>query len=59
MGDDVSEVDMEEIDVETLTGPSTLGTGGGTDHDDVSIRARPAYKYAPPLFFFLHNCHMS
>lgn len=54
MGDDVSEVDMEEIDVETLTGPSTLGTGGGTDHDDVSIRARPAYKYA----LFLHNCHM-
>jgi hypothetical protein len=53
MGTDVSEVDMEEIDIETIAGPSTLGTGGGTDHDDVSIRARPAYRYimclTPPL----------
>jgi len=45
MGTDVSEVDMEEIDIETIAGPSTLGTGGGTDHDDVSIRARPAYRW--------------
>jgi hypothetical protein len=45
IGADISEVDMEQIDLETLAGPSTLGTGGGTDHDDVSIRARPAYRY--------------
>lgn len=46
LGNDGSEIDMEEVDMDTLAGPSTLGTGGGTDHDDGSIRARPAYRYA-------------
>ncbi|KZT30532.1 hypothetical protein NEOLEDRAFT_1053472 [Neolentinus lepideus HHB14362 ss-1] len=45
IGDDQSELDMEELDLQTLTGPSTMGTGGGTDHDDSSIRARPAYRW--------------
>lgn len=45
IGASISEVDMDEIDVETLAGPSTLGVGGGTDHDDVSIRARPTYRW--------------
>ncbi|KAI0375073.1 hypothetical protein BV20DRAFT_960129 [Pilatotrama ljubarskyi] len=45
LGDNVSELDMEEIDLQTLPRPSTLGTGGGTDHDDASIRARPAYRW--------------
>lgn len=36
---------MGEIDLQTQGRPSTLGTGGGTDHDDVSIRARPKYKW--------------
>jgi hypothetical protein len=36
---------MEEIDVQTQMRPSTLGTGGGTDHDDSSIRARPLYRW--------------
>lgn len=36
---------MEEIDVETLMQPSTLGTGAGTDYDDSSIRARPVYRW--------------
>ena len=36
---------MEEIDVQTQMHPSTLGTGGGTDHDDSSIRARPLYRW--------------
>jgi len=53
IGADASEVDMEEIDAETVAGPSTLSTGGGTDHDDASIRARPTYRYLlrlmPPL----------
>lgn len=46
LGSDLSELDMEQIDIETLAGPSVLGTGGGTDHDDASIRARPTYRYA-------------
>lgn len=45
IGNDQSELDMEELDLQTLTGPSTLGTGGGTDHDDSSIRARPVYRW--------------
>ena len=36
---------MEEIDAQTQMRPSTLGTGGGTDHDDSSIRARPLYRW--------------
>jgi hypothetical protein len=51
---------MEQIDFETVAGPSTLGTGSGTDHDDVSIRARPTYKYVlrltPPLLSLI-TCH--
>lgn len=35
---------MEQVDADAGAGPSTLGTGGGTDHDDTSIRARPAYR---------------
>lgn len=36
---------MEEIDLQTLPRPSTLGTGGGTEYDDAEIRARPAYRW--------------
>jgi hypothetical protein len=36
---------MEDIDLETQARPSTLGTGGGTDHDDASIRPRPTYRW--------------
>ena len=36
---------MEDVDAQTLGRPSTLGTGGGTDHDDESIRARPVYRW--------------
>ena len=45
LGDDASELDMEEVDHLTQARPSTLGTGGGTDHDDASIRARPFYRW--------------
>ena len=52
---------MEEIDAQTLTRPSTLGTGGGTDHDDGSIRARPAYRWEgileDPLTTRKHKSH--
>ncbi len=36
---------MEDIDLQTVARPSTLGTGGGTEYDDESIRARPAYRW--------------
>lgn len=45
LGADTSEHDMEEVDAQTVARPSTLGTGGGTDHDDESIRARPIYRW--------------
>ncbi|KAI0669824.1 hypothetical protein C8Q78DRAFT_147928 [Trametes maxima] len=61
LGDDASELDMEEIDLQTLPRPSTLGTGGGTDHDDGSIRARPAYRWEgileDPLTTRKHKSH--
>jgi len=44
MGDGTFELDMEDVDRETQGRPSTLGTGGGTDHDDVDL-ARPAYRW--------------
>lgn len=31
--------------MQTLPQPSTLGTGGGTEYDDSSIRARPQYRW--------------
>ncbi|KAI0963649.1 hypothetical protein AcW1_000667 [Taiwanofungus camphoratus] len=45
LGDGESELDMEEVDAETLVQPSMLGIGGGTDYDDGSIRARPLYRW--------------
>lgn len=36
---------MEDLDLETQAMPSTLGTGGGTDHDDSSIRPRPVFRW--------------
>jgi len=45
IGSDKSELDMNGIDLEIQGQPSTLGTGGGTDHDDSSIRARPEYRW--------------
>lgn len=45
LGDHASELDMEDLDVETQAQSSTLGTGVGTDHDASSIRPRPAYRW--------------
>ncbi|THH34000.1 hypothetical protein EUX98_g138 [Antrodiella citrinella] len=45
LGDDVDELDMEEIDAGSDGRPSTVGTGGGTDHNDSVIRARPLYRW--------------
>lgn len=43
-GDD-EEFDMEDVDLQTLSQPSTLGTGGGTDQNDSEIRPRPYYRW--------------
>lgn len=46
--DRYEDMDMEDVDLEPLVQPSTmgtLGTGGGTDHDETFIRPRPEYKW--------------
>ncbi|KAJ3516260.1 hypothetical protein NLJ89_g1239 [Agrocybe chaxingu] len=45
LGNDRRELDMEDVDVLTQAQSSTLGTGGGTDHDVSGIRARPTYRW--------------
>ncbi|KAJ2920362.1 hypothetical protein MD484_g194, partial [Candolleomyces efflorescens] len=45
MGHDRNELDMEDVDVMTQGNPSTLGTGGGTNHDGSWIRTRPTYRW--------------
>jgi hypothetical protein len=45
IGDEVSELDMESVDLQTQARSSTLGTGGGTDYDYADIQARPRYKW--------------
>ncbi|KAJ8514702.1 hypothetical protein ONZ45_g7784 [Pleurotus djamor] len=45
LGIDGSEMNMSVVD-ENLEQPSTtFGTGGGTDHDDISVRPRPTYRW--------------
>ncbi|KAL1739975.1 hypothetical protein HDZ31DRAFT_68406 [Schizophyllum fasciatum] len=39
------ELEMTDVDLETHGQPSTIGTGGGTDHDLADIRVRPAYRW--------------
>ena len=45
VGDGQTELEMDEVDLETQGQPSTLGTGGGTDHDDTEMRPRPVYRW--------------
>jgi len=45
LGDHTSELEMEEVDLETQGQSSTLGTGVGTDHDAASIVPRPTYRW--------------
>ncbi|KAF8585532.1 hypothetical protein K439DRAFT_1560810 [Ramaria rubella] len=45
LGDDSFAVDLEDSGFLSHAKSSSLGTGGGTDHDDVSIRARPLYRW--------------
>ncbi|PPQ62841.1 hypothetical protein CVT24_000535 [Panaeolus cyanescens] len=45
LGNDGRELDMEDIDILTQAQSSTLGTGGGTDHDASNMRPRPTYRW--------------
>jgi hypothetical protein len=45
IGDGPTELEMDQVDVETEGQPSTLGTGGGTDHDVSWIPPRPVYRW--------------
>jgi len=45
LGNDKREFDMEDIDILTQGESSTLGTGGGTDHDISGFRPRPTYRW--------------
>ena len=45
LGEGQSELNMDDLDLQTLGQPSTLGTGGGTDHDDTEVRARPNFRW--------------
>lgn len=48
LGEASYEVELEDLDLDFPSGHarnSTLGTGGGTDHDDAEIRARPLYRW--------------
>ncbi|KAI9462355.1 hypothetical protein BJY52DRAFT_1116426 [Lactarius psammicola] len=45
LGYNTLELNMEDIDIETQAPISTLGTGGGTDHNDPAIRPRPIFRW--------------
>ena len=45
IGDGPAELEMDQVDAETQGPLSTLGTGGGTDHDASWIPPRPAYRW--------------
>ena len=45
MGEGSSEFALSDVSVRFHNKSSSLGTGGGTDHDDSSIRARPIYDW--------------
>ncbi|KDQ13737.1 hypothetical protein BOTBODRAFT_111078 [Botryobasidium botryosum FD-172 SS1] len=45
LGDSPTEVDLAEVEIGGETRSITTDAGGGTDHDDESIRVRPAFKW--------------
>lgn len=45
IGDGLTELEMDQVDAETQGQPSSLGTGGGTDHDASWIPPRPVYRW--------------
>ncbi|KAG8929858.1 hypothetical protein FRC02_004984 [Tulasnella sp. 418] len=45
VGDRSTELDLSEIALGSHSRSATMDTGGGTDHDDEQIRARPSYRW--------------
>lgn len=44
-GESASQFLLDDIDIGSHARTSSLGTGGGTDHDDSSILPRPEYRW--------------
>lgn len=55
LGHGSKELDMNQVDIATRAGSSTLGTGAGTDHDISWIRTRPVYRWEGILTDPLRN----
>lgn len=57
IGNNRREMSMGDIDILTQGQSSTLGTGGGTDHNDSWIRVRPRYRWEGLLSDPPHIAH--
>lgn len=47
---------MEDLDLQTIGQPSTLGTGGGTEYDDPEVRARPTFRWEGLMTSPIREC---
>lgn len=56
LGEGQSEWNMDDLDLQTLGPPSTLGTGGGTDYDDTEVRARPTFRWEGLMTSPIREC---
>ncbi|KIM22943.1 hypothetical protein M408DRAFT_269120 [Serendipita vermifera MAFF 305830] len=55
VGNTTEEIDLEDLVLTTHVRSSSMGTGGGTDLDDASIRIRPAYKWEDVFNDTMHD----
>ena len=55
VGNTAEEIDLEDLVLTTHVHSSSMGTGGGTDLDDASIRIRPTYKWEDVFNDEMHN----
>ncbi|CAG7849321.1 SubName: Full=Uncharacterized protein {ECO:0000313/EMBL:CCA70937.1} [Serendipita indica DSM 11827] len=57
VGDGEEEMDLNDLDLTTHVRSSSMGTGGGTDLDDASIRIRNAFKWEDVFDDTVHKGH--